>query len=174
MRHRNRGRKLSRDSEHRAALFRNLAASLFAHERIVTTVAKAKELRPFAEKLVTIAKRGAASLAQADGESDEGKRARAEALAQRRRLTTLLGGKKWVVVGGEEVNVVDKLLKEIGPRFKDRPGGYTRVVKRVDRRLGDAAPTAFIELLKAGEKKESRKKPAKAEASAAADSSPAT
>lgn len=156
MRHRNRGRKLSRDMEHRWALYRNLASSLFAHERIITTVAKAKELRPFAERLITIAKRGSQSLSSADGESAEAKAARAHALAQRRRLMALLGGKRTVIVGKDEVNIVDKLLKEIGPRFKDRAGGYTRVVKRVERRVGDAAPTAFIELLKAGEKKEKK------------------
>lgn len=163
MRHRNRGRKMSRDTEHRWALFRNLATSLFAHERISTTVAKAKELRPFAEKLITIAKRGSASLQRAK-EDDKDAKSAGEALTQRRRLMALLGGKKKVIVGKEEVNVIDKLLKEIGPRFQDRPGGYTRIVKRAHRRLGDAAPTAYIELLSAdqGPSKEKKAQPAPA------------
>lgn len=156
MRHRNRGRKLSRTTEHRWALFRNLATSLFAHERISTTLAKAKELRPFAEKLITIAKRGSASLERVKEDASDTK-AVGDALTHRRRLMALLGGKKKVIVGSEEVNVIDKLLKEIGPRFKDRPGGYTRIVKRTHRRLGDAAPTAYIELLSSDQGKPKEK-----------------
>lgn len=167
MRHRTRGRILNRNMSHRRAMFRNLATSLFAHERIQTTVAKAKELRPFAEKLITIAKYGAESLAKVgNATTPEEKEARAHALFMRRRLIALLGNKKYVIVGNEknkeEVNVVDKLLKEIGPRFQTRPGGYTRIVKRATARLGDAAQTAFIELLPANEPAKKKSQPAPA------------
>lgn len=161
MRHRTRGRILGRNASHRRAMFRNMAASLFAHERIITTEAKAKELRPFAERLITLAKRGAASLSTAEA-GDAQRASRDHALAVRRRLIAHLGGKKTVIVKDEQVNIVDKLLKEIGPRFKDRPGGYTRVVKRAQRRQGDAAPTAFIELLKASDSAPKKAAPAPA------------
>jgi large subunit ribosomal protein L17 len=111
------------------ALLRNLARALFQHERIVTTVAKAKELRPFAEKLITLAKKGT--------------------LHHRRLAIARLG----------DPEMVAKLFKEIGPRFADRPGGYTRVIKRHQVRLGDAGPTALIELLKPGERKPEKKRP---------------
>lgn len=164
MRHRTRGRILGRTHSHRTAMFRNMAASLFAHERIITTQAKAKELRPFAERLITIAKKGAVSAESGGNDTPEQKHARDHANFMRRRLIALLGGKKKVIVGNEEVNVVDKLMKEIGPRFKDRPGGYTRIVKRAERRQGDASYTAFIELLRAGDSA------APAESAAAKDS----
>lgn len=152
MRHRTKGRILNRNMSHRRAMFRNMLVSLFAHERIQTTVAKAKELRPQAEKLITLAKRGALSLESAGDSTEEEKKARADALNVRRRLMTALGGKKVVPIGNEEIHVIDKLLKDIGPRFQNRPGGYTRIVKRTERRLGDSAETAFIELLGASEK----------------------
>lgn len=151
MRHLERGRKLNRSPSHRQALLRNLATRLFAHERITTTLPKAKELRPYAERLITIAKRGSAALEAASGATgDAARKAKADALHARRLLISRLGGKKTVIVGEDEVNVVNKLLNDIGPRFQTRPGGYTRVIKRSQRRLGDAAPTAFIELLPAG------------------------
>jgi len=103
---------------------KNLAAALFEHERIVTTVAKAKELRPFAERLITLARKNT--------------------LHARRLCVSRLGNK----------DMVAKLFKEIAPRFSDRPGGYTRIIKRPQVRLGDAGPTAFIELLREGEVKE--------------------
>jgi len=96
--------------------------SLFEHERIITTVAKAKELRPHAEKLITLAKRGS--------------------LHARRQAIARLSNKE----------VVRKLFAEIGPRFADRPGGYTRIIKRAQRRLGDGGETAIIELLHADER----------------------
>src|SRR5262245_9792210 len=123
MRHLNAGRKLSRNASHRSALLRNLARALITHERIITTVAKAKELRPFIERLITLAKKGS--------------------LHARRLAISRL----------HDTEAVSKLFKEIGPRFADRAGGYTRVIKRQERRLGDAGKTAYIELLKAGEVK---------------------
>lgn len=148
MRHLKRGRQLNRNPSHLLALKRNLATRLFAHDRIVTTVAKAKELRPFAEKLITIAKKGAAQL---DLGKDGDKTARANALHYRRQLYSKLGGRKFVEIGENRIDVVEKLLNDIGPRFAARPGGYIRIVKQVKRRLGDGAPTAIIELLSATE-----------------------
>src|SRR5262245_27557666 len=121
MRHLKDHRKLNRSAEHRHALMRNLARALFEHERIITTVAKAKEARRFVEKLITLAKRGT--------------------IAARRQAVAKLH---------DEASVA-RLFKEIGPRFADRPGGYTRVIKRAERRLGDGGETAYLELLKAGE-----------------------
>ncbi len=99
MRHRSRNRQLSRTSEHRRALLSNMATSLFKHERIVTTVAKAKELRPMAEKLITLARRGD--------------------LHARRLVERRIRDKA----------VSSKLFKELGQRFAARPGGYTRIIK---------------------------------------------
>lgn len=127
MRHLKRGRHLNRNATHRRALMKNLAAALFEHEQIITTVAKAKELRPFAERLITLAKR--------------------DTLHARRLCIARLGNK----------DMVAKLFKVIAPRYADRPGGYTRIIKRPQVRLGDAGPTAFIQLLKAGH---ARKAPA--------------
>jgi large subunit ribosomal protein L17 len=114
------------------ALKRNLAKALFEHGRIITTVEKAKEVRPFVEKLITLAKKG-------------------DLHARRLALTRL-----------PDRDAVAKLFKEIGPRFEDRPGGYTRIIKRHERRLGDAGRTAFLELLQAGETKVRTKKAAPA------------
>jgi len=116
MRHRVHGRKLGRTSAHRKAMFRNQLTSLFTHERIITTVAKAKELRPQAERMVTLARTGT--------------------LANRRRILTDVHDK----------DVVRKLFDEIAPRFADRPGGYTRIM-RLGRRRGDNAELAIIEFI---------------------------
>jgi large subunit ribosomal protein L17 len=116
MRHRVAGRKLQRTSSHRAALFRNMAAALIKHEQITTTVAKAKELRPYVEKLVTLAKKGG--------------------LSNRRLAHTRLM---------DDVQLV-KLFDVIGPRYADRSGGYTRVIKE-GIRASDAAPIAIIEFV---------------------------
>jgi large subunit ribosomal protein L17 len=116
MRHLNSGRKLGRTSAHRTALFRNMATSLFRHERIETTDAKAKELRSFAEQLITLAKRGDLH-------------ARRQAFADIR-----------------DQEVLAKLFGDIGPRFKTRPGGYTRIIKSRIRK-GDNAPISIIELV---------------------------
>jgi large subunit ribosomal protein L17 len=120
------------------ALFRNLTRSLIEHERIITTVEKAKELRPFIEKIITLAKKGT--------------------LHARRQVLARLGPLAKAPFHddkGEPTDdwVLKKLFKEIGPRFATRPGGYTRIIKRHERRLGDAGRTAFIELLKEGETK---------------------
>ena len=125
MRHRVAHRKLGRGTEHRIALLRNQAQELFRHERIKTTLAKAKELRPFAERLITVAKRGTA-------EGNEGVRA----LNARRLVARDLGDRA----------VVRKLFDTIAPRFADRPGGYTRIL-RVGHRQGDAVEVAQLELV---------------------------
>lgn len=125
MRHRVAHRRLSRDTQHLLALLRNQADALLRHERIVTTVAKAKELRPFVERLITIAKRGVRA------EDPRGK-----SLAARRLVMRDLVNE----------DVVTKLFDQLAPRFLERPGGYTRILKLGHRR-GDAAEIAQIELL---------------------------
>jgi large subunit ribosomal protein L17 len=105
------------------ALMRNLTRALLEHERIITTVEKAKEVRPFVEKLITIAKQGT------------------------------MHARRLVLARLRDKEAATKLFKEIAPRFQERPGGYTRVIKRHERRLGDAGRTAFLELLKEGETK---------------------
>jgi large subunit ribosomal protein L17 len=155
MRHLKAGRKLGRNAEHRVALMRNLARALIEHERIITTVEKAKEARRFVEPLITLAKKAALS---------ENK---VEQLHYRRLVLAKLGPIGKVTLYNKEDEptedtVVKRLFTEVGPRFKDRPGGYTRIIKRHERRLGDAGKTAFLELLKAGEAKVKAKKPAPA------------
>lgn len=171
MRHRRKGRILGRSPSHQRALLRNLASALMLTERetdgdsdgapavpgrIVTTVAKAKEVRPLVERCVTIAKRGLAAQSQAsafataaDRDSAEWKkwrgsdqwkqwaRAIAPAVSARRRVITLLGDKKAARV----------LFERIAPRFTDRPGGYTRILKLSTPRLGDAGPRAVLEFV---------------------------
>jgi|SRR5262245_22627316 len=144
MRHLKRGRKLGRNAAHRTSLKRNLLLGLFAHERITTTVPKAKELRPYVERLITLAKRGLAT-------GDNGK-----ALHARRLVMARLGPVAKVELldhKGDSTGetVMSKLFTILAPRYKDRKGGYTRIVKLTKRRLGDAGETAFIELLKEGE-----------------------
>jgi large subunit ribosomal protein L17 len=157
MRHLKAGRKLGRNASHRLALMRNLTRALIEHERIITTVEKAKEARRFVEKLITLAKK---SLDAEDGP--------ARLHARRLALSKLGPMAKVDLLDKEEEttgdNVVGKLFKDVAPRFKDRPGGYTRVIKRHERRLGDAGQTAFLELLKEGETKRQKKRPAAAPA----------
>jgi large subunit ribosomal protein L17 len=154
MRHRVHGRKLGRTSAHRKALFRNQLTALFTHERIVTTLAKAKELRPLAEKMVTLARTGT--------------------LPARRKVASMISDRI----------IVRRLFDEIAPRFMDRPGGYTRVL-RLGRRHGDGAELAIIEfvdyVLKAKGEVVADKKPSLMDrakgvfgAGAKADESPAT
>jgi large subunit ribosomal protein L17 len=116
VRHRKKGRKLSRTPSHRKATLRNMAASLFLHERIETTTAKAKELRPYAERLITLARRG----------DVHSRRLAARKIHDR--------------------NVLGKLFDDIAPRFSERPGGYTRILK-LGNRKGDAADMSLIELV---------------------------
>ena len=125
MRHRNAHRKLGRDTAHRTALLRNQAEALLRHERIETTVPKAKELRPYVERLITIAKRGVKA------NDPKGASLSARRLVMRDVLNE---------------TVVTKLFDELAPRFMDRAGGYTRILKLGHRR-GDAAEVAQIELV---------------------------
>ena len=125
MRHRVAHRKLSRVTEHRLALLRNQAQALLRHERIHTTVAKAKELRPFVERLITIAKRG---------------------LADDTDATRALNARRMVRRDLADREVVTKLFETIAPRFESRPGGYTRLL-RMGHRQGDDAEVAQVELI---------------------------
>lgn len=156
MRHLKAGKKLGRNASHRLALYRNLALALLRVERIITTLPKAKAVRPFVEKLITLAKK-AAAIGQMTDLSDLEKKARM--LHARRMALARLGptAKAIVKPGAEEAEgsttILEKLFDEIGPRYLDRAGGYTRIIKRHQRRLGDAGETAFLELLKEGEKK---------------------
>lgn len=116
MRHRQSGRQLNRNSSHRRAMFKNMAASLFRHELIKTTVPKAKELRRVVEPLIT--------------------KAKSDSVANRRYAFDRLRDRE----------VVTKLFNELGPRYKERPGGYIRILK-CGYRAGDSAPMAMVELV---------------------------
>jgi large subunit ribosomal protein L17 len=116
MRHLKKGRKLGRDAAHRKALYANLCGALIEHGRIKTTEAKAKEVRPIAEKLITLGRRG-------------------DLHARRQAIAYLRSN-----------DVVHVLFSEVAPRFADRPGGYTRIVK-IGPRQGDGAPMAYLELV---------------------------
>jgi large subunit ribosomal protein L17 len=156
MRHRKRSKRFSRDREHLKAMMRNMASSLFRHERIITTPEKAKECRRFAERLVTLAKKGG--------------------LANLRRTISLLQDKE----------MAQKLFKELAPRYATRQGGYTRILRLAELRVGDRARQCIFELVegessakkKAGGKKAAKpraekgaggKKGAKKEAAAAGE-----
>jgi large subunit ribosomal protein L17 len=170
MRHGKRGRHLNRNAAHRRSLFRNLSRALITHEKIVTTLPKAKELRPFVEKLITLAKRAHAAVAEAAGKGEaEEKKAKLKALHYRRMAMAELGPTHGTAIWTKDEEVVEdplnmstkksadtvlkKLFRELGPRYADRPGGYTRVLKQHYRRLGDGGSTAVIELMKKDEKK---------------------
>lgn len=116
MRHQRSGKKLGRDSAHRKALYSNLAGALIEHGRIETTEAKAKAVKPFAEKMITLGKRG-------------------DLHARRQALAALRSN-----------HVVHQLFAEVAPRFAERPGGYTRIV-RLGPRQGDAAEMVYLELV---------------------------
>ena len=116
MRHRQSGRQLNRNSPHRTAMFRNMASSLFEHEIIKTTLVKAKELRTVAEPLITLAKK--------------------DSVANRRLVFDRTRNKE----------MVGKLFSELGPRYAERPGGYSRILK-CGERAGDKAPMAYVELV---------------------------
>ncbi|MGB2808158.1 MAG: 50S ribosomal protein L17 [Sedimentisphaerales bacterium] len=152
MRHRVAGRRLSRTSQHRLAMRRNLVAQLFQHETISTTIEKAKEVKAFAEKLITLSKKGT--------------------LSARRRAIALLGDRDIIDhEDGKPVKkgtLIGKLFSEIGPRYLDRPGGYTRIIRLSLRRLGDNGQVVLLQLVgpeetskketKAASKKRSRKR----------------
>lgn len=140
MRHRVRGRKLGRDSAHRKALRRNMIADLIAHERVITTEAKARMLRPAAERVITVAKRGLAK--DDDAAVVHARRIAGTKMARNRVVENELGERT-------EVNTLQKLFDEIAPRYMDRPGGYTRIIK-MPRRPGDAAKMAMIMLVEEG------------------------
>ena len=150
MRHRVAGRRLGRTKEHRLAMRRNMVASLFQHETISTTKQKAKEVRPFAEKLITLAKKGT--------------------LSARRQAIAMLGNRDIIDhESGQAVRkgtVIGKLFSELGPRYLDRAGGYTRIIRLSLRRLGDNGELVLLQLLgvdepaKGQRKKRSRKKTA--------------
>ena len=171
MRHRRKGRVLGRSPSHQRALLRNLASALMLTEReveagevgapkvagrIITTLAKAKEMRPLVERCITIAKRGLACLDSArefgttaernsaawkqwrtSDKWTEWARAVSPAVAARRRTVQLLGDKQAAKI----------LFEKVAPRFVDRPGGYTRILKLATPRLGDAGPRAMIEFV---------------------------
>lgn len=143
MRHRVAGRKLNRTTQHRVALRRNLVSSLFEHGTISTTIQKAKEVKPFAEKLITLAKKGD--------------------LTSRRRAIRLLGNRDIYTLeeGGDSVKsgtVINKLFSDIGPRYLDRPGGYTRIIKMPLRRLGDNGELVLLQLVGQDDKREKKRK----------------
>src|ERR1700761_4464366 len=144
MRHRNSGRQLSRNSAHRHAMLRNMAASLLRHETIKTTVPKAKELRQVVEPLITLAK--------------------TDSMAQRRLAYSRL----------RDEAVVEKLFEDLGPRFKARAGGYTRILK-MEPRPGDSADVALMSLVEEkveaqqDEKDSGKKKAAKKKAPKTSD-----
>lgn len=146
MRHKVAGRHLSRTSSHRIAMRRNMASSLFQHETISTTMPKAKDVRIFAERLITLAKKGD--------------------LAARRRAIALMGGKQDMFVEEDGQyksagNVISKLFSELGPRYLDRPGGYTRIIKLSKRRLGDSSPLVLLQLVGSENKTEKKDEKAK-------------
>ncbi|MBW8015961.1 MAG: 50S ribosomal protein L17 [Planctomycetes bacterium] len=141
MRHRVAGRHLNRTSSHRLAMRRNIVSSLFEHETISTTMPKAKEVRGFAEKLITLAKKG-----------DLASRRRAIALLNNRAIYKEENGNN-VQVG----TVIGKLFSEIGPRYLDRPGGYTRIIRLPKRRLGDNGQLVLLQLVGQDDKRSSKK-----------------
>ena len=118
MRHRKHGRKLGRSPAHGASLRRNLLRNFFLHGHLTTTLPKGKEIRPHVEKLISLA-----------------------------RTKTLARVRQALVVLGHDRDLVAKLFDEVGPRFQDRPGGYTRILKLAKPRVGDAAPRCRLELV---------------------------
>lgn len=144
MRHAVAGYKFSRDTEHRTAMFRNLAAAVIQHGQITTTIQKAKAVKPFVEKLITLARKGD--------------------LASRRRVLSLLPDRYLVntVKGYEDdadverdrhgkvvsaPRLIDRLFREVGPRYVDRPGGYTRIIRLAKHRIGDGGDLVVLQLV---------------------------
>jgi large subunit ribosomal protein L17 len=140
MRHRIHGRRLNRDASHRKALRKNMIAELICHEQIITTEAKARTIRPAAEKMITLAKRGL----------EKGKVNPADEVHARRLVAARLSRARVVENDEgkyEEIDVVKHLFNEIAPRYASRPGGYTRMVK-IGKRPGDNADMAALMLVK--------------------------
>jgi len=129
MRHMIRGRQLSRDTEHRLALRRNLVQSLFEHGKVRTTLPKAKEVRAFAERLITLA--------------------RNNTLNNRRRVISMMRDRRLVDAEQEFTgqSIVQKLFSDVAPKFTDRRGGYTRIIKLSDYRIGDGGSLVLLQLL---------------------------
>ena len=141
MRHRVAGRKLGRKTNHRRAMWRNMAVSLLTHGQITTTLPKAKSVKPFVEKLITTAKKGD--------------------LASRRRVIKMLGADPVMIKGDNDENIdrnrygevtggpklVKALFEDIAPKFADRTGGYTRIIKLAKHRIGDGASLCVLQLL---------------------------
>ncbi len=132
MRHRMFGRQLSRDTEHRKAMRRNLVQSLFEHGKVRTTLPKALECRGLAEKLITLARTGTLTA-----------RRRVIAILQDRRLVD--ENQDFITEGSK--TVIQKLFNDIAPKFADRPGGYTRIIKTSDFRIGDGGDIVLLQLL---------------------------
>lgn len=145
MRHRLRGRQLSRDTEHRKALRRNLAQSLFEHGSIKTTLPKAKEVQSFIEKLITAARKGV---------NAQGETAKTVKLNARRKVISMMNDRRlvdenqdFIEKGKGPRSVVEKLFDEVAPKFSDRNGGYTRIIKLAKHRIGDGGSLVKLELL---------------------------
>jgi large subunit ribosomal protein L17 len=149
MRHSKPYRKLSRQRSHYNALLRNLAFSLFQYERVRTTLAKAKEVRPFVDQLITLGKSGT--------------------LHDRRRAFSLLGNKVSAQPGGKRLDIVGKIFKDLAAKLPSK-GGYTRIVK-LQPRPGDAAPMAYLELVGAKPRVVKAKKSSEPKAEEAASAS---
>jgi large subunit ribosomal protein L17 len=143
MRHQKKGRKLGRNSSHRRAMFRNMTASLLVHEKIETTQAKAMELRGIVERIITKAAKAGDSVGKPLDTLSTDERARQVHI---RRIVGKFLPRYCDDGQGEFVDLMHKLFFVIGPRFKDRPGGYTRVTK-IGTRRGDNARLALIEIL---------------------------
>ncbi|MCP4361036.1 MAG: 50S ribosomal protein L17 [Chloroflexi bacterium] len=139
MRHRVHGRRLNRSMSHRTALRKNLVADLICHEQVLTTEAKARMLRPTAEKIITLAKRGLAGAEEDPAKGIHARRLAAARIARFRTIEDEDGNK-------EDIDIVRKLFDDVAPRYVDRPGGYTRLVK-IGKRAGDNADMALLMLV---------------------------
>ena len=147
MRHQKHGRKLGRKSAHRHAMFSNMVTSLVLHERIETTEAKAKELRRVVERLITRAVRlGAVAQTPSDKLSPADKARRTSTKRHVGSFLQRFATKTTAKGESTKVDLLEKLLVELGARYKSRPGGYTRIIK-LGRRRGDNAPMSLIELV---------------------------
>lgn len=165
MRHNNSGRQFGRNSSHRRAMLRSLTANLIAHERIETTDAKAKELRRVAERVITKARRLGAIAYTPKDELSLADRARRH--AAQKEVAKFLQRFATVTSSDDErkIDLLEKVFVDLAKRYKDRAGGYTRIIK-VGNRRGDNAPISIIELVEAGEPGKKDKKPSEAKPAA--------